>query len=92
MISDERRQEVIDYVIDKYGEEKVSRIITFGTLKAKGVVRDVARVLGLPYEIGDRISKAIPNRINDEEVNLANALKVSGDLQKMYEASAFLIN
>ena len=83
---DERRQEVIDYVIDKYGEEKVSRIITFGTLKAKGVVRDVARVLGLPYEIGDRISKAIPNRINDEEVNLANALKVSPDLQKMYEA------
>ena len=83
---DERRQEVIDYVIDKYGEEKVSRIITFGTLKAKGVVRDVARVLGLPYEVGDRISKAIPNRINDEEVNLTNALKVSPDLKKMYEA------
>ena len=83
---DERRQEVIDYVIRKYGAEKVSRIITFGTLKAKGVVRDVARVLGLPYEIGDRISKSIPNRINDEEVNLTNALKVSPELKKMYEA------
>ncbi|MCR4650057.1 MAG: DNA polymerase III subunit alpha [Lachnospiraceae bacterium] len=82
---DERRQEVVDYVIRKYGEEKVSKIITFGTLKAKGVVRDVARVLALPYEVGDRISKAIPNRINDEEVNLANALRVSSDLRKMYE-------
>lgn len=82
---DERRQEVIDYVIKKYGEEKVSRIITFGTLKAKGVVRDVARVLGLPYEVGDRISKAIPARINDEEVNLTNALRVSPDLKLMYE-------
>jgi len=83
---DERRQEVIDYVIKKYGEEKVSRIITFGTLKAKGVVRDVARVLGLSYEIGDRISKAIPTRINDEEVNLTNALRVSPDLKKMYDS------
>ncbi|MBO7374804.1 MAG: DNA polymerase III subunit alpha [Lachnospiraceae bacterium] len=82
---DERRQEVIDYVINKYGEEKVSRIITFGTLKAKGVVRDVARVLGLPYEVGDRISKAVPARINDEEVNLTNALRVSPDLKLMYE-------
>ena len=82
---DERRNEVIDYVIEKYGEEKVSRIITFGTLKAKGVVRDVARVLDLPYELGDRISKAIPNRINDEDVNLTNALKVSPELRQMYE-------
>lgn len=85
---DERRQEVIDYVVRKYGEEKVSRIITFGTLKAKGVVRDVARVLGLPYEMGDRISKAIPNRINDEEVNLKNALRVSPELKNMYENDA----
>ncbi len=86
---DERRDEVIDYVIDKYGAEKVSRIITFGTLKAKGVVRDVARVLGLPYEIGDRISKAIPARINDgkiKEVTLSVALEVSPDLKKMYES------
>lgn len=82
---DERRQEVIDYVIDKYGEEKVSRIITFGTLKAKGVVRDVARVLDLPYEIGDKISKAIPARLGDEEVNLTNALRVSPELKLMYE-------
>ena len=86
---DERRDEVIDYVINKYGAEKVSRIITFGTLKAKGVVRDVARVLGLPYEIGDRISKSIPARINDgntKEVTLSVALEVSQDLKKMYEA------
>ena len=86
---DERRNEVIDYVIDKYGEEKVSRMITFGTLKAKRVVRDVARVMGLPYEIGDRISKAIPARINDgetKEVTLAVALEVSQDLKKMYES------
>ena len=86
---DERRDEVIDYVINKYGAEKVSRIITFGTLKAKGVVRDVARVMGLPYEIGDRISKAIPARINDgkiKEVTLSIALEVSSDLKKMYES------
>lgn len=83
---DERRGEVIDYVVNKYGEEKVSRIITFGTLKAKGVVRDVARVLGLPYDVGDRISKAIPARIADEkEVTLESALRVSTDLKKMYD-------
>ena len=56
-----RRDEVIDYVAKKYGREKVSQIITYGTMAAKGVVRDVGRVLGHAYNFSDRISKSIPN-------------------------------
>jgi len=56
-----RRGEVLQYIRERYGEKSVCQIITFKPLKAKGVVRDVARVLGFPYELGDRISKAIPN-------------------------------
>lgn len=67
----ERRDEVIDYVSDKYGAEKVSQIITYGTMAAKGVVRDVGRVLGHPYGFSDKISKAIPN---DLKINLSRAL------------------
>ena len=57
----ERRQEVIDYVSRKYGEEKVVQIVTFGTLAAKGVIRDVGRVLDLPYSFFDNLAKMIPN-------------------------------
>ncbi len=65
----ERRQEVIDYVTQKYGKDRVGQIITFGTLKAKAVVRDVARVLDIPYSEADQISKLIPseNKITIEE-------------------------
>ncbi len=67
----DRRDEVIAYVAEKYGTEKVSQIITYGTMAAKGVVRDVGRVLGHPYGFSDRISKSIPN---DLKINLSRAL------------------
>jgi DNA polymerase-3 subunit alpha len=67
----DRRDEVIEYVSKKYGSEKVSQIITYGTMAAKGVVRDVGRVLGHPYGFSDRISKSIPN---DLKINLSRAL------------------
>ena len=56
----ERRQEVIDYVVRKYGEDCVTRIVTFGTLAARGVIRDVGRVMDLPYAYVDGIAKQIP--------------------------------
>lgn len=67
----DRRDEVIEYVSQKYGAEKVSQIITYGTMAAKGVVRDVGRVLGHPYGFSDGISKSIPN---DLKINLSRAL------------------
>ncbi|MCR5404536.1 MAG: DNA polymerase III subunit alpha [Butyrivibrio sp.] len=78
----ERRQDVIDYVTRKYGADKVVQIITFGTLAAKGVVRDVARVLDLPYSFGDQISKMIPNELN---ITLEKALEMNPELRKQYE-------
>ena len=77
-----RRGEVIDYVIDKYGKDCVTQIVTFGTLKAKGVIRDVGRVLDLPYNYVDSIAKAVPD---DPSMTLAQALQTSPDLRKMYE-------
>ena len=70
----ERRQEVIDYVGRKYGKDHVAQIVTFGTLKAKGVIRDVARVLDMPYAQADAIAKMIPN---DLHMTLDIALKQS---------------
>ena len=65
-----RRGEVLEYVRQKYGERRVAQIITFGTLKAKSVVRDVGRVMGLSYGDADRIAKMIPNELN---ITLASA-------------------
>ena len=78
----ERRQEVIDYVGEKYGQDKVVQIVTFGTLAAKGVIRDVARVLDLPYNFADSISKMIPNELN---ITLDRALDINPELRKLYE-------
>ena len=77
----ERRQEVIDYVVRKYGKDQVVQIVTFGTLAAKGVVRDVGRVLGLPYSLCDTIAKMIPN---DLGMTLDKALVMNPDLKKAY--------
>ena len=79
----ERRQEVIDYVADKYGKDHVAQIVTFGTLKAKGVVRDVGRVLDMPYARCDQIAKMIPNELN---ITLAEALATSMELKTEYES------
>ena len=78
----ERRQEVIDYVVRKYGKDKVSQIITFGTLKAKAVVRDVARALNATYAEGDAIAKAIPADLN---MTIAKALDLNPELKEKYE-------
>ncbi len=78
----ERRQEVIDYVARKYGSDHVSQIITFGTMAAKGVVRDVGRVLGLSYPETDAVAKAIPFELN---MTLQKALQISPMLRQMDE-------
>ena len=77
------RQKVIDYVVSKYGEDKVSQIITFGTLKAKLVVRDVGRALNIPYAEVDKVAKAIPN---DLKITIDKALEVSSEFRGMYES------
>ncbi|MEG1780253.1 MAG: DNA polymerase III subunit alpha [Clostridium sp.] len=79
----ERRQEVIDYVVEKYGKDKVVQIVTFGTLAAKGVIRDVGRALDMPYIKCDTIAKMIPT---DLGMTLEKALKVSPDLRAAYES------
>ena len=81
----ERRQEVIDYVGRKYGKDHVAQIVTFGTLKAKGVIRDVARVLDMPYAQADAIAKMIPN---DLHMTLDIALKQSKELRDLYEGDS----
>ena len=78
----ERRQEVIDYVVRKYGPDRVVQIVTFGTLAAKGVIRDVGRVMDLPYAFVDSISKMIPQELN---ITLDKALEMSSELRKLYE-------
>ena len=78
----ERRGEVIDYVTNKYGRDKVMQIITFGTLAAKGVIRDVGRVMDLPYGFVDGISKMVPAELN---MTLDKALVQNPDLKKAYE-------
>lgn len=78
----ERRQEVIDYVVEKYGKDQVVQIVTFGTLAAKGVIRDVGRVLDLPYARCDAIAKMVPN---DPGMTLDKALKQNPELREAYQ-------
>ena len=80
-----RRGEVLEYVRQKYGERRVSQIITFGKLKAKSVVRDVGRVIGLSYGEADRIAKMIPNELN---ITLASAAEKTPDLKRAIETEA----
>ncbi len=79
---DERRDEVIEYVRNKYGAENVSQIITFGTLGAKAVIRDVARAMGMTYAEGDKIAKMVPNTLN---ISLDEAVKDSAPLKQAIE-------
>ena len=78
----ERRQEVIDYVIEKYGKDCVTQIITFGTLAARGVIRDVGRVMDLPYAFVDNISKSIPMELG---ITIDKALEMNAELRTTYE-------
>ena len=77
-----RRQEVIDYVIKKYGKDCVTQIVTFGTLAARGVIRDVGRVMDLPYAYVDTIAKNIPMELG---ITIEKALKMNPELRTMYE-------
>ncbi len=78
-----RRQEVIDYVTEKYGKDNVAQIVTFGTMKAKGAVRDVGRALGMSYAEVDQVARLVPGTLN---ITLADALKMSTQLKTLYEA------
>ena len=78
----ERRQEVIDYVVEKYGKDRVVQIVTFGTLAARGVIRDVGRVMDLPYSRCDTIAKMIPNELN---ITIDKALVMNQELKKLYD-------
>lgn len=80
--ADDRRADVIEYVREKYGRDAVAQIITFGTMGAKSVVRDVGRVMGLPYGDGDRLAKLIPAEL---KMTLAKALKQVPELKEAYE-------
>ena len=78
----ERRQEVIDYVVHKYGKDRVVQIVTFGTMAARGVIRDVGRVLDMPYATVDVIAKMIPNELN---ITIDKALKMNHELKNVYD-------
>ena len=78
----DRRQEVIDYVVRKYGKDRVVQIVTFGTLAARGVIRDVGRVMDLPYAFVDSIAKMIPQELN---ITIDKALQMNPELRKTYE-------
>lgn len=79
----ERREEVIQYVTEKYGHENVCQIVTFGTMGARAVVRDVARALGIPLSDADRVAKLVPEELN---ITLKDALEKSPDLLNLYKA------
>jgi DNA polymerase-3 subunit alpha len=86
--ADNRRDEVIEYTRAKYGQDKVAQIGTFGTMMARGVVRDVARALGLPYGLGDAIAKEIPMGSQGFAMTLERAMAENPELAKMYKSDA----
>jgi len=84
---DDRRQEVIDYVVEKYGKDRVAQIITFGTMAARAAIRDVGRVMNLPYQDVDKVAKEIPFQIG---MTIETALKVNDKFKTLYESSGSL--
>ncbi len=78
-----KRQKVIDYVIEKYGEDRVAQIVTFGTLAARAAVRDVGRAMDVPYAFCDRLAKLVPHRLG---ISLRDAINASPELKSLYEA------
>ena len=93
---DERRRgDVIRYVTEKYGDDRVAQIVTYGTIKAKAAVKDSARVLGFPYALGDRITKVLPPAVMGKDVPLAGIFdeahprySEAGEIRALYEAEA----
>jgi len=87
-IADNRRDEVIEYVKEKYGADKVAQIGTFGTMLARGSVRDTARAMGYPYDVGDKIAKLIPMGSQGFPMTIDLALEGEEDLKKLYDTDA----
>ena len=79
----ERRQEVIDYVVEKYGQDRVVQIVTFGTMAARGVIRDVGRALDYPYALCDQVAKLVPMELG---ITIEKALKSSPEFRQLYES------
>ena len=77
----EKRQKVIEYVVEKYGEDHVAQIITFGTMAARGAIRDIARVLEVPYSTADKVAKLVPNEL---KMTIEKALNISTELKNLY--------
>lgn len=86
-IQDSRRDEVIQYCVDKYGTDRVANIVTFGTMAARNAVRDVARVLQVPYAESDRLAKMIPPPVQGRHIPLEQSLKKDADLKREYESN-----
>ena len=86
-IQDTRRDEVIEYCTRKYGDGRVSNIATFGKMMSKNAVRDVARVMGLPYSEGDRLAKMVPDPVQGHHVHLVDAIKDVAELKEEYESN-----
>ena len=87
-VADDRRDEIISYITEKYGQDKVAQICTFGRMLARAAVRDVARVLGLPYATGDRIAKVIPPPKQGFPINIPKALEMSPPLKELYDSDS----
>lgn len=87
-IADDRREELIAYVTSKYGKERVAQICTFGRMLARAAVRDITRVLGQPYSLGDRIAKVIPLGAQGFPMTIDRALRESQELKAMYDSDA----
>ena len=87
---DDKRAQVMEYCAKKYGNDRVAQIITFGTLGAKGSIRDVGRVMDIPLSEVDRVTKSIPPIIPDKSVTIENALEVSPQFKEIYEEADYL--
>lgn len=85
-VADDKREEIIKYITDKYGQERVAQICTFGRMLARAAIRDVARVLGYPYAVGDRLSKVTPAPKQGFPVSIPKALEMSPELKQMYDS------
>ena len=83
--ADDRREEILEYTKRKYGKNHVAQIGTFGTMMARGSVRDITRALGKPYELGDRISKMIPMGSQGFPMTIDQALSIAPELAEMYK-------
>lgn len=84
-VADDRREEVIEYIVNKYGREKVAQICTFGRMLSRAAIRDIARVLGYPYSVGDKIAKLIPFPKQGFPITIIKALEEVPELRKLYD-------